>query len=119
MQRRLGVDDHLLAAGQLDDEVGPQQAVSVGDRGLLDEVAVRRHPRQLDDASELQLAPAPARLRLAQRRDERAGLGAQRSWPLASARSCSSSAPRACWRSRSSALSCASMRASASWIGSC
>ena len=44
---------------------------------LLDEVAVREHPRQLDHALELHLAPAAADVRRAERRDETAGLLAE------------------------------------------
>jgi len=44
---------------------------------LLDEVAMLDHPRHLDDATQLQLAPAPARGRLAQCLDEVQRLTAQ------------------------------------------
>ena len=120
MQRRLRVDDHLLAAGQPDDQVRTQQATVVGrDRRLLDEVAVRRHAGQLDDASELQLAPAPARVRLAQRRDERAGARVE---PLLPGRERAQLLVERAAGVGAPALdlpSFASIRASASWIGSC
>ena len=61
-------------------EVGTQLAVLAGDRALLDEVAVRGHADELDDATQLHLAPAAARLRSPQGRHERTGLAAQ---PLA------------------------------------
>ncbi len=80
LQRRLGVDDDVLAPGQVDDQVGAQRPLVAGERRLLDEVAVAHHPGELDDVAQLHLAPLAARVRLAQRGDERAGLGAQ---PLA------------------------------------
>ena len=75
LQRGLRVDDDVLAAGHADDQVGPQRRLVPGDRRLLDEVAVPHHPGELDDVAQLHLAPLAARVRLAQRRDERAGLG--------------------------------------------
>src|SRR5213076_65059 len=54
LERRLRVDDDVLAARERDHEVGPQQAaVAVALARLLDEVAVGDHPGQLDDAPEL------------------------------------------------------------------
>ena len=61
VERRLGVDDDLLAAGQPHDHVGPDPAVVVAlNRVLLDEIAVLDHAGELDDALQLQLAPAAA-----------------------------------------------------------
>ena len=80
---RLRIDDDVLAARQLDDEVGPQHApVGIRDRRLLGEVAVREHPRELDDALELDLAPAAAHVRRAERGAEVSGLGAELLLPL-------------------------------------
>jgi hypothetical protein len=59
-ERHLRVHHHALPAGQAHDQVRPQPAVVARHRGLLDEVAVRDHVGQLDDAPELHLAPAPA-----------------------------------------------------------
>ena len=82
-QGRLRVDDDVLAAGQLDDEVGPQHApVGVRDRRLLGEVAVREHSGKLDHALELDLAPAAAHVRRAERRAEVSRLGAELLLPL-------------------------------------
>ena len=76
-QRHLGVDDDLLAAGDVDHEVGPLDAVA-GDRADLGvEVAVLEHAGQLDDPPQLHLAPRAARLRCPERLDEGAGLGLQ------------------------------------------
>ena len=79
IERRLRVDDDVLAAGQPDDDVGPHAAVAVavGDRELLFEVAVLDHAGQLDDALQLQLAPAAADARPFERVHELARLGAQ------------------------------------------
>ena len=75
VERRLRVDDDVLAARQLHDQVGPQQpAVVVALARLLDEVAVRDHPGELDHALQLHLAPAAANVRRAQRGDEVARL---------------------------------------------
>ncbi len=78
LERRLRVDDEVLAAGKLHDEVGSQQsALVVALARLLDEVAVGEHPCELDDALELHLAPAAAHVRCAERRDETARLLAE------------------------------------------
>ena len=78
IERRLRVDDDVLAAGQPDDHVGPHPAVVVRGHGeLLFEVAVLDHARQLDDALELQFAPAAAHAGPLERVDELAGLRAQ------------------------------------------
>ena len=93
LQRRLGVDDDVLAAGQADDQVRAQHVVSSPASGaLLDEVAVADHPGELDHVAQLHLAPLAAGVRLAQRGDQRAGLGPQ---PLARSRSASAAGPRA------------------------
>jgi hypothetical protein len=67
VRRHLRVDHDLLAAGQLDDEVGPEQRpFAVAHRDLRDEVAVLDHARQLYDPTQLHLAPAAALMRGAQ-----------------------------------------------------
>ena len=78
LDRDLRVDDDALAARQLDDQVGAEEPALVVAPALLGaEVAVVDHPRQLDDALQLHLAPAAADVRRAERRDEAAGLGAE------------------------------------------
>ena len=79
IERRLRVDDDVLAAGQPDDDVGPHAAVAVAVRDgvLLFEVAVLDHACELDDALQLELAPAAADARTLERVHELAGLGAQ------------------------------------------
>jgi hypothetical protein len=74
---RLGIDHDLPVAGKLHDEVGAQLPILSVCRLLLDEVAVRHHPGHLDHAPQLDLAPAAAHVRLAQRLHEVAGLLAQ------------------------------------------
>ena len=69
-----------LPPGQVDDQVRPQRRLVARDRRLLDEVAVADHAGELDHVAQLHLAPLPAGVGLAQRGDERAGLGPQ---PLA------------------------------------
>ena len=76
-ERDLRVDDHLLAAGEPHDEVGPQGPVVAGHRRLLGEVAVLDHAGQLDDPPELHLAPPAAGLRRPQRVHQRGRLVAQ------------------------------------------
>ena len=77
-ERRLCIHDDLLVAWQLHDQVGPEAPVA-GRRGLLlEEVAVIDHPRELDDALQLQLAPVAAHVRLPQRLHEIAGLAVER-----------------------------------------
>ena len=67
-----------LSPGKVDDDVGPEHvAVGVRRRLLLVEVAVLDHPRHLDDAPQLDLAPAAADVRRAQRGHEVPGLRAQ------------------------------------------
>jgi hypothetical protein len=79
VQRRLRVDDDALPARELHDDVGAQDAaVAVGRPGLLDEVAVRDHPGQLDDALQLQFAPAAANPRTLECVRQSARLVAQR-----------------------------------------
>ena len=119
LERRLRVDDDALAAGQLDDEVGPEQpSLVVALARLLDEVAVREHAGQLDDALELHLAPAAADVRRAQRGDEVAGLLAQALLALGDGPE--QLVDRADLRraaSASSACACSSKRSSVSLIG--
>ena len=76
-ERHLGVDDDDLAAGQADDHVGAQPAVVGGGGHLLVEVAVRKHPGELDDPLQLDLAPASAHVGRPQRGHERRGALAQ------------------------------------------
>jgi hypothetical protein len=77
LERRLRVDDDLLASRELDEQVGPEPRAVGGDRRLLDEVAVGEHPGHLDHSAQLDLAPAAAHDRRAQGRDEVAGLRTQ------------------------------------------
>ena len=71
LERRLGVDDDLLAARQVDDQVRTKPAVLGEQSGLLVEVAALQHARHLDDAPELELAPSAADRRRAQRARQR------------------------------------------------
>ena len=74
VERRLRVDDHVLAAGQTHDDVGPHaDRIVAADRLLLLEIAVLDHAGELDDALELELAPAAADARTFERVDEAAG----------------------------------------------
>ncbi len=75
--RRLGIHHDLAAAGQLHDEVGAQLPVVALRRLLLDEVAMQHHPGHLDHAAQLDLAPAPTHVGLAQRLHEVRRLVAQ------------------------------------------
>ena len=78
VERRLRVDDDVLAAGQADDDVGPHAAIVVAvDRLLLLEIAVLDHAGELDDALQLQLAPAAADARPLERVDQAPRLGLQ------------------------------------------
>src|SRR5258707_8305514 len=71
LPRHLRVDDDLLPARQLHDQVGAEPAVLGRDVRLRDEVDVLEHPGHLDDAAQLHLAPAAAHVRaVAQRADE-------------------------------------------------
>ena len=75
---RLRVDHDPLPTGEPHDHVGSQHAtVPVGRRRLFDEVAVLHHPRHLDDATELDLAPAAADVRRTERGDEIGRLAAE------------------------------------------
>ena len=65
-QRSLCVDDHVLAAGNADDEIRTQESVLRGLRRLRDVVAVLDHPGVLHDVAQLRLSPAPAHVRGAQ-----------------------------------------------------
>ncbi len=74
----LRIDDDGLRARQLHDEIGAQAAVVGPDVVLRLEIAVLEHAGHLDDAAELDLAPAAADVRpVAQRTDEVPGLAAQ------------------------------------------
>ena len=78
-QRRLRVDDEVLASGDPHDEIGAQRAVLGRRRRLCHVVAVLEHSGVLDDVAQLRLAPAPADVRCAQRVRETSGtLGERR-----------------------------------------
>ena len=68
----------MLAAGERDDDVGPQPAIVVArDGALLLEVAVIEHAGELDDALQLELAPAAADAGPLERVDQTRGLRAK------------------------------------------
>ncbi len=73
---------------------------------LLVEVAVAEHARQLDHLAQLHLSPLPARVRLAQGRDQCAGLSAAALLGLDSVLICVSSCAPVLSRSRLSDSSC-------------
>ena len=77
VERRLRVDDDMLAAGQVDDDVRPQAALFAVDGLLLGEVTVLHHAGELDHAPQLQLAPAAADARALERIDQPLRLAAQ------------------------------------------
>ena len=58
LERRLGVDDNLLATWQMDDQVWPEAAVVTDERALLVEIAALHHAGNLHDAAELHFTPA-------------------------------------------------------------
>src|SRR5204863_1646002 len=60
LERRLRVDDDLLAAWKLNDQIRPEAPVVALQRRLLVEVAAAQHARDLDDAAQLHLSPAPS-----------------------------------------------------------
>jgi hypothetical protein len=70
LQRRLRVDNDAAVVRQAHDHVRPHPAILAVDRLLLHEVAILEHAGHLDDTLELDLAPAAAHLRRAQRADE-------------------------------------------------
>ncbi len=77
-QRCLRVDDEVLAAGQVHDEVGPQhRAVSGRGARLLGEVDPREHAGVLDHPPQLRLAPRATGVGRPQRPRQRGRLGAQ------------------------------------------
>jgi hypothetical protein len=83
-ERHLRVDDHLPAVGEGHHQVGAHPgAVGGGAGGLLDEVAVLQQPGHLDHPAQLQLAPAAAHVRGAQRGDQCGGLLTQQRRGLA------------------------------------
>ena len=67
LQWRLGVDDNILAAGQLHHQIGTQPSGFCGHRLLLGEIAIGEHAGDLDHAAQLNLAPASAHVRSSQR----------------------------------------------------
>ncbi len=72
-ERRLGVDDDGLAAGEPNNEIGTQAAVCGVDPGLLQEVSVVDHAGHLDDAAKLELSPAATDVGSTKGLDELAG----------------------------------------------
>ena len=70
LERRLGIDDDILASRQPDDHVGPQATIFRRGRFLLDKIAVFDHSRHLHDPLKLDLAPAAADDRGAKGADE-------------------------------------------------
>ena len=58
LERRLGVDDDVLAAGEVHDQIRPEPAVVANERRLLVEIAPLEHARDLDHAPELHLSPS-------------------------------------------------------------
>ena len=77
VERRLDVHDELPAVGHVHDHVGAQRALVALDVHLLEEVAVLDHAGEFREAAQRHLAPLPAHLRPAQRRDEVACLALQ------------------------------------------
>ena len=73
-ERHLGVDDHVLSAGQPDHHVRPLPAL---DDHLLVEVHVRGHARELHHPAQLKLAPPAAGLGPPQRAHQRLRLLAE------------------------------------------
>ena len=86
-ERDLCVDDDDLAAREPHDEVGAERAHPPCSRSPARRSRSGQHPGQLDDALELDLAPAPADVRRPQR-------SRQRRRPLAQLRQLLSAAPR-------------------------
>ena len=71
---RFGIDDDLLSAGELDDEIGAEAFAFVGGGGgLRGEVTVLLHSGHLDDALKLHFAPLTAAGGLPQGLDELTG----------------------------------------------
>ena len=100
-----------LPPGRRTIDVGAEAAVLGGGDALLVEVAVGEHAGDLDDAAELDLAPAAAHRRRAQRLDQVAGLGLEAGAAYAASdftcslergvlRRCAASRPRRAWRRR-------------------
>ena len=118
LDRHLRVDDDRLAAGELDDEIGPEErALVIACRFLCPEVAVVEHAGELDDAPELHLPHCPrtfgarkavTRLPVSLRR---------RSWPSATSRRRSPIALTSRVRFSSSARACDSNFSSVALIG--
>ena len=77
-QRNLGIDDDLLITGQIDDDVGAEAPIVVGERKLLLEVAVRQHSGKFKGLAKVQLAPDATSLWIAQGLHQVAGFGVQR-----------------------------------------
>jgi len=76
-QGELRVHDETLSAREVHDHVGPLRADVAEERRLLQEVAVRDHAGQLDDALEVDLPPASARDRPPKRLGQSGRLEAQ------------------------------------------
>ena len=77
-QRHLGVDEDVLALGEVDPHVRAHGGVVGSQSPLQVEVAALEHPSDLGDPLELGLAPRTANLGLAQSCHERRSLPAQR-----------------------------------------
>ncbi len=77
VERHLRIDDHGPAAGQPHHQVGSVVSVLVHQVHLLLEVAVLDHPGQLDRAPQVELAPLPPDVWLAQGGRQGAGLAPQ------------------------------------------
>src|SRR6185503_11695840 len=79
VERRLGIDDHVLAARQPHDDIRPDAAVVAVQRTiqrlLFFEVAVFEHAGELDHPFQLDLAPTPTDTGPLERIDQAARLG--------------------------------------------
>ena len=72
IEGHLGVDDKTFVSGQMHHEIRTRSTITIhaGEVQLLSEIAVVDHPRKLDNATQVQLAPAASNLWLAQRRGQ-------------------------------------------------
>ncbi len=82
LQRYFRVDDDPLAEGQVNDQVGTKPSLVGVGVALLMEIAALDHTREFDDPLELDLAPAAAALRRAQRVHQLSGFRAQSVLPF-------------------------------------
>ena len=74
IERHFRIDDDVLAAGELDNDIGTDPSVVPSDGLLLGEVTVLHHPGELDHPLQLQLAPAATNARTLQRIHQPRGL---------------------------------------------